>query len=439
MAQKITEYTFIRNFAPRYKIPVPRHLSENSTISEIRRSLEMWGGAALVKPDILAGKRGKAGAVAVVRNAQEAVKELNRISGIEISGSLPRGSYMVEMIPAEFEIFTAITYNSATQGPALTISLNGGVDIEEASNCVDADAGSEGENRKKITIPIDIFEGLDAYQVSDALQQLSFPQNLISSFSRVLTAFWDMFISTGMISAEINPWRITPEGKPFACDFKATLDEANYKCKIPGIVYPEYPSNVSEFEESMAGWDKLSHQGQAHVSDLGGNKILPLLFGGGASTIITEILDIEGGSPIFLSDFGGNPPYERMYGTAKRCFDHYLAHAMLLLILGGKANNTFIDITFQAIADALSDYCKEHGPVHIPVIIGRGGPKLVKGFLIITQLMDQLQIPYVVFGPDSPVTMVAEYAAKLVNGTLHREASGNAHNTETPGGSDYEG
>jgi len=73
------------------------------------------------------------------------------------------------------------------------------------------------------------------------------------------------------------------------------------------------------------------------------------------------------------------------------------------------------------------------------VIIGRGGPKLVKGFLIITQLMDQLQIPYVVFGPDSPVTMVAEYAAKLVNGTLHREASGNAHNTETQGGSDYEG
>jgi succinyl-CoA synthetase beta subunit len=442
MAQKITEFTFIRHFAPRYKIPVPRHLSGNSTISEIRRSLDTWGGTALVKPDILAGKRGKAGAVAVVRNAQETVKELNRISGIEINGSLPRGAYLVEMIPAELEIFTAITYNSTNRGPALTISLNGGVNIEDISEDVSDTVKGEGAeigNRKKITIPIDIFEGLDAYQASDALQQLNFPQNLISSFSRALTAFWDMFISTGMISAEINPWRITPDGKPFACDFKATLDEANYKCKIPGIVYPEYPSTISEFEESMGNWEKLSHQGQAHVSDLGGNKILPLLFGGGASTIITEILDIEGGSPIFLSDFGGNPPYERMYGTAKRCFDHYLAETKLVLILGGKANNTFIDITFQAIADALSDYCREHGAIHIPVIIGRGGPKLVKGFLIITQLMDQLQIPYVVFGPDSPVTMVAEYAAKLVNGIMQREAAGKTHEAELLRGLDDAG
>lgn len=403
MAQKITEYTFIKHFAPRYKIPVPGHLSGNSTVSEIKRSLEAWNGKALVKPDILAGKRGKAGAVATIRSAQEAVKELNRISGIEINGNLPRGAYLVEMIPAQWEIFTAITYNSANRGPSLTISLDGGIDIENVSD------------DKKITIPIDIFEGLDAYQASDALQKLNCPQNLISPFSRVLIAFWDMFISTGMISAEINPWRVTPDGKPYACDFKGTLDEANYKCEIPGITYPEYPANISDFEESMSEWDKISHQGQAHVSELGGNKILPLLFGGGASTIITEILDAGGGSPIFLSDFGGNPPYERMYGTAKRCLDHHLTHAELLLILGGKANNTFIDITFQAIADALSEYCRENGPIHIPVVIGRGGPKLVKGFLIMTQVLDQLQIPYVVFGPDSPVTMVAEYAAQLVN------------------------
>ena len=52
------------------------------------------------------------------------------------------------------------------------------------------------------------------------------------------------------------------------------------------------------------------------MSDLGGKRILPMLFGGGASTIITETLQVAGGSPMFLSDFGGNPPYERMQGTA---------------------------------------------------------------------------------------------------------------------------
>ena len=120
-----------------------------------------------------------------------------------------------------------------------------------------------------------------------------------------------------------------------------------------------------------------------------------------------------GGSPLFLSDFGGNPPYERMYGTARICFEHNLAKAALLLILGGKANNTLIDVTFKAIADALSAYVDEHGPVDIPVVIGRGGPRLVQGLLAMKDVLESLSMPYVIFGPDTPVTIVAEYAAGL--------------------------
>ena len=48
---------------------------------------------------------------------------------------------------------------------------------------------------------------------------------------------------------------------------------------------PDYPENISTFEEEMTAWSNSSHQGQAHVSDLGGKGILPILFGGGASTI----------------------------------------------------------------------------------------------------------------------------------------------------------
>jgi succinyl-CoA synthetase beta subunit len=146
---------------------------------------------------------------------------------------------------------------------------------------------------------------------------------------------------------------------------------------------------------------------------MAGNRILPILFGGGASTIIIETLQAAGGSPMFLSDFGGNPPYERMLGTAKICFKHRLAGAGLLLILGGKANNTLIDVTFQAIADALLAYVEEHGPIHLPVVIGRGGPRLVKGITIMKQTLEYLGLPYVIFGPDTPVTGVAEYAARL--------------------------
>ncbi|MCG8571572.1 MAG: hypothetical protein MJB14_15660 [Spirochaetes bacterium] len=399
----VTELTFLESFAKTYSIPVPRFIEGTARKSEIVKTLQDWKGEALVKPDILTGKRGKAGCIVSVNNGQEAFSQIKRIANTEINGKLPRSAYLVEKIPAQMEMFTAITYNSSYLQPSFTLSLEGGMDIEEIPE------------DKKITRPVDIFKGLDAYQVSEMLEKLDCEQKLISVLSRTIVSFWDMFISTGMITAEINPWRITPDGQPYACDFKATIDEANYKAKIPNFEFPDYPENSTAFAEEMNEWNISSHQGQAHVSDLGGKKILPILFGGGASTIITETLEILNGDPMFLSDFGGNPPYERMYGTAKICFDHKLPDAKLLLILGGKANNTFIDVTFQAIGDALKKFAEENGGLNIPVVIGRGGPRLAKGLISMKQILDYLKLPYIIFGPDTPVTLVAAYAAKLVN------------------------
>lgn len=401
MAAQVTELTFLTHLAPRFSIPVPEHLTDEATGAEIREALARWGSKALVKPDILAGKRGKAGAVRTVTDYAEAQREMKRVQSKEINGRLPRTAYLVQYIPSETEIYTAITYDSRSLGPAMTISTAGGMDVEDI------------EDNQKITSPVDVYTGLGAYQAGEMLEKLNCPKKIVNQLSRHLVDFWDMFISTGMRMCEINPWRIGSDGRPFACDFKATFDEANFKFKNIGFELPEYPANVTPFEEEMAAWNASSYQGQAHVADLGGKYILPILFGGGASTIIIETLVQNGIRPLFLSDFGGNPPYERMYGTAKICFEHNLDKTKLLLILGGKANNTLIDVTFKAIADALQDYVERHGPIDIPVIIGRGGPQLVKGLLTMRDTLEVLGLPYVIFGPDTPVTQVAEYAAKF--------------------------
>ena len=196
------------------------------------------------------------------------------------------------------------------------------------------------------------------------------------------------------------------------------------RSRPPARLSASTPGATSRFEEEIAAWNAASHQGQAHVSELGGRLILPILFGGGASTIICETLESAGGSPLFLSDFGGNPPYERMRGTAEICFRHHLGKARLLLILGGKANNTLIDVTFQAIADALTAWAEEHGELSIPVVVGRGGPRLVKGLLALRSALEELEMPYVIFGPDTPVTLVAEYAAKLAAALAPEEGAG---------------
>jgi hypothetical protein len=95
------------------------------------------------------------------------------------------------------------------------------------------------------------------------------------------------------------------------------------------------------------------------------------------------------------------------------------------LILGGKANNTFIDITFQAIGDALVNYVQEKGNINIPVVIGRGGPRLTKGILSIKQALEYLNLPYVIFGPETPVTLVADYAARLVRAVTEGDKENN--------------
>jgi len=399
---KVGELGFLQNLASRFKIPTPEFVVEPVAQSVVREKLDKWG-SGIIKPDVLIGKRGKAGVVRTVTDYREAVRLLKQVAATEVSGQQPRTAYMVQSVPADWEVFSAITYNSRLLEPSLTVSLAGGMDIEAV------------DETKKMTIPVGVYQGLNAYQASEVLSKLGLEGRPNATLARCLVNQWDMFILTGMLSCEVNPWRVTKSGDAFACDFKATLDSNNMKSHDLGIHWPEYPTNETPFEEEMKAWAASSYQGQAHVSDLGGKKILPILFGGGASTIIIETLAQLGGDPIFLSDFGGNPPYDRMKRTAAICFKHHLGKASLLLILGGKANNTRIDVTFAAISDALREWVEEHGPISIPVVVGRGGPGLVQGYASLKETLDNLGMPYVFFGPDTPITMVAAYAAELVN------------------------
>src|SRR5438067_11931086 len=81
-------------------------------------------------------------------------------------------------------------------------------------------------------------------------------------------------------------------------------------------------------------------------------------FGGGANSLVTEML---GDDAIISSDFGGNPPYEKMKEVARICFKHWLKQSNVLFIIGGKSNNTDIFVTLRATADALREHFGRHG------------------------------------------------------------------------------
>ena len=117
-----------------------------------------------------------------------------------------------------------------------------------------------------------------------------------------------------------------------------------------------------------------------------------------------------GDDAIISSDFGGNPPYEKMKKVAGICFKHWLAQSNVLFIIGGKSNNTDIYETFRAQADALREHFNAHGPTPLFVVIGRGGPNLVRGMGYFSDTLDALGLPYRIFGFDSAISEVVNYA-----------------------------
>ena len=170
MSATIGELTFLQQLAGRFKIPVPKFIVEPVDQSELKAMLKTCG-AGIVKPDVLTGKRGKAGTVRKVTEYHEAVQLLKKVAAEQVNGQQPRTAYMVQAVPADIELFTAITYDSRHLSPCFTVSLKGGMEIESVP---DAD---------RVTIPVDVFKGLNAYQASEALSRLGLQGKLNSSLA----------------------------------------------------------------------------------------------------------------------------------------------------------------------------------------------------------------------------------------------------------------
>ncbi len=386
--------------------PVAESLGPTATNEEIQAFLDRHG-KAVVKPVFHGGvgKKGKAGLIRVVDNLHDALvakKELYFAAHRYGSRSVTANGVSFEaFIPSEVEVYFSIDASTASRSPVFTISPVGGVNIESVPS-----AGKQ-------TVEIDPFLGISSFEITNALIATGCPEEVISPLVQHLPKLWDLYAAFGLTTVEINPIRVCRDGArlvPVACDVKAEFDQDNPAWKRLELPPTIFQSEVTPFEADV---NKLrTHQGQSDVLELSpGGTIVPFMFGGGASSAATEAL---GPAAIFSSDFGGNPPYEKMYEIASIVFRHWLDRASVLLVIGGKANNTDIHVTFKGIFDALRDHVGRTGTVPpIYTVIGRGGPNLVKGMFYAKDILDTLRLPYRMFGFDTSMILVLEYARRI--------------------------
>jgi succinyl-CoA synthetase beta subunit len=383
--------------------PCPEVLGPEATEAEIKTLIERHG-MIFLKPIFRGGigKKGKAGLLGRAKDLKTALQEKERLFFAEHRvGNVvakAQGVTFEAAVPAQHEVYFSISDSTRFRAPTVTITHHGGVDIEELGK----DAIAE--------VPFESLTGLKAFVVANALSDLKAPREIISPLVQHLPRLWELLHDFGMTTLELNPIRMRPDARgrlvPVACDFKCGFDRDDPRWERLGLPDHLFAADQSEFETEIN--QLRTHQGQSDVYVINSRgTILAPTFGGGANSLVTEVL---GEDAIISTDFGGNPPYEKMREVARICFKHYLAQANVLFVIGGKSNNTDIFVTFRAIADALREHFSAHGPTPLFVVVGRGGPNLVRGMGAFADAVDALGLPYRFFGFDSAISEVVNYA-----------------------------
>lgn len=383
--------------------PTAEVLGPEASEHEIKDLIDR-NGEVFVKPIFRGGigKKGKSGLIGRAKDLKTAIKEKERLYFIEhrLGNNVAKsqGVTFEAGVPAEHEVYFSISDSTRYRAPTITITHQGGMDIEEVPK------------DKIAEIPFDPLTGLKSFVITNALSDINAPKEIISPLAQNLPKLWDLFHHNGMTTLELNPIRMSQKRPgsltPIACDFKCGFDRDDPRVKRLNLPNDLFAVDYSDFEQEIN--QLRTYQGQSDVSVINAKgTILAPTFGGGANSLVTEFL---GDDAIISSDFGGNPPYEKMREVMRICLKHWLKQTNVLFVIGGKANNTDIFTTFRAMADALREYFSEHGPTPVYVVVGRGGPNLARGLLAFKDVLDSIGLPYRIFAFDSAMTDVVRYA-----------------------------
>jgi succinyl-CoA synthetase beta subunit len=386
--------------------PTPEILGPDASEEQIKALLDKRG-ELFVKPVFRGGvgKKGKAGLVGRVRDLKTALAEKERLYFAEHrhghQQAKANGVTFEAAVPAEHEVYFSLTDNTRFRAPTMTLTHHGGMDIEEL------------DKSQLAVVPFNPLTGLKAFVVGNALSELQAPKAIVSPLVQHLPNLWDLFHDYGMTTLELNPIRLRADNRgrltPVACDFKCGFDRDDPRWQRLNLPPHLFAADTSDFEQEINTLRTYQGQSDVYVINAKGTILAPT-FGGGANSLVTEML---GDDAIISSDFGGNPPYEKMKAVARICFKHWLRQSNVLFIIGGKSNNTDIFETFRAMADALREHFGKHGAQPLYVVVGRGGPNLVRGMAVLRDTCEALGIPYRLFGFDSAMSEVVDYAQRI--------------------------
>ena len=288
-----------------------------STPEEAEAIARRLGGTVVVKAQVHAGGRGKAGGVKLAKNAAEAKEHAGRILGMQIKGLSVAKVLVVPAAEIASESYVGLIMDRETQRPVYMVSAAGGVDIEEVA----------ARTPEKITrLPVDPVYGLLPHQALGLAFTLYQDIAQVRAAARIIQELWQVFTANGASLAEINPLVTTPDGQVLALDAKVVIDDNELDRR------PDLAALRDESAEEPS--EVAARQANLTFIKLDGN-VGCVVNGAGLAMATMDLVKYYGGEPANFPDIGGSSNPEKVVNALRIITRDPNVKAILFNIFGG--------------------------------------------------------------------------------------------------------
>ena len=343
------EYQAKQLFAE-YGLPVSQGIAVDTADEAVAAAKEIGGDKWVIKAQVHAGGRGKAGGVKLVSSEDEIREFANRLVGTNLvtfqtdeKGQPVSKIYVETCTDIERELYLGAVIDRSTQRVTFMASTEGGVEIEKVA---------EETPEKIIRATIDPMTGASPYQGRDIAFQLGLKGKQVNQFANVFMKLARLFDECDIALIEINPLVVTTDGDIHCLDAKLSIDSnALYRQKRIGEMRDHSQEDERENQASEFNLNYVALEGNIGC----------MVNGAGLAMGTMDLVKLHGGQPANFLDVGGGANKEAVSEAFKIILSDEGVKAVLINIFGGIVR---CDIIAEGIIGAVKDV-----GVSVPVVV----------------------------------------------------------------------
>ena len=314
-----------------------------TTASEAEAIARKFGGTVVVKAQVHAGGRGKAGGVKLAKSPEEARDVAEKILKLTIKDLPVQKVLVTPAADIDTEAYVGIIVDRASKKPVFMVSPAGGIDIEEV-------AAKTPE--KIMRHPVDPRYGLQPYEAMEMGFFLYDDVRKARAAAKIMQQLYAAFMKSGASLAEINPLVTTPEGEVVALDAKMVIDD-NELDRLADVasLRDESSEAPSEVEARKANLTFIKLDGNVGC----------VVNGAGLAMATMDLVKYYGGEPANFLDIGGSSNPEKVVSALRIITGDPSVKAILFNIFGGITRT-------DDVANGIVTATKQN-PLKVPIVI----------------------------------------------------------------------